>query len=375
MSVESQVSLFSEPFVPEPVPEVTSDARQAWERLIDAVEHLVRSDDSAGIRNRAQQILAWLDETPSGELSAPDGIIRIKFSGIRRDINQICEAKTFERRLYYSKRLLKGLSEVRTSAVNDINLNRWQEYEDVLTDSLWIIDKRDSSGVHSAGYWGNFIPQIPNQLMTRYTKQGDWVLDPFSGMGTTLIESQRLGRNGIGIELQSEVAKKSRDLISSEPNLLDVTSEVVTADSTTVDLAAELERFGVSSVQLVVMHPPYFDIVKFSEDSRDLSNTTSLDHFLEKMGQVVDNCAPFLDKGRFLALVISDKYEGGEWIPLGFRTMETITRRGFKLKSIVVKNFEDTTGKRNQKELWRYRALSGGFYVFKHEYLFILEKR
>jgi hypothetical protein len=44
------------------------------------------------------------------------------------------------------------------------------------------------------------------------------------------------------------------------------------------------------------------------------------------------------------------------------------------LKSIVVKNFEETRGKRNQKELWRYRALAGGFYVFKHEYIFIFQK-
>jgi len=48
---------------------------------------------------------------------------------------------------------------------------------------------------------------------------------------------------------------------------------------------------------------------------------------------------------------------------------------GLKLKSIVVKNFEETRGKRNQKELWRYRALVGGFYVFKHEYIFIFQKK
>ena len=36
--------------------------------------------------------------------------------------------------------------------------------------------------------------------------------------------------------------------------------------------------------------------------------------------------------------------------------------------------FEETKGKMNQKELWRYRALSGGFYVFKHEYIFLFQK-
>jgi hypothetical protein len=44
------------------------------------------------------------------------------------------------------------------------------------------------------------------------------------------------------------------------------------------------------------------------------------------------------------------------------------------LKSIVVKNFEETRGKKNQRELWRYRALANGFYVFKHEYIMIFKK-
>jgi len=49
--------------------------------------------------------------------------------------------------------------------INDLNSKNWQEYEDILTDSLWIIGARDKSGAHTGEYHGNFIPQIPNQLM------------------------------------------------------------------------------------------------------------------------------------------------------------------------------------------------------------------
>ena len=49
-------------------------------------------------------------------------------------------------------------------------------------------------------------------------------------------------------------------------------------------------------------------------------------------------------------------------------------KRKFKLKSIIVKNFEGTTGKRGQDKLWRYRALMGGFYIFKHEYILLFQK-
>jgi hypothetical protein len=81
-----------------------------------------------------------------------------------------------------------------------------------------------------------------------------------------------------------------------------------------------------------------------------------------------------LDEGRYLAVVIGDKYSGREWIPLGFLSMQETLKHGFKLKSVIVKNFNQTKGKRNQEELWRYRALVGGFYVFKHEYVFLFQK-
>ncbi|RMD72385.1 MAG: DNA methyltransferase, partial [Chloroflexi bacterium] len=60
--------------------------------------------------------------------------------------------------------------------------------------------------------------------------------------------------------------------------------------------------------------------------------------------------------------------------PLGFYAMEAVRACGFSLKSIIVKNVSGTLGKRGNNELWRYRALAGGFYVFKHEYIFVLRR-
>ncbi len=313
-----------------------------------------------------------------------EGILNIDANGdtvsLRRDVltselNQILESQTVERAKYYLKRLENGVQKVKTSKINDINLLRWKEYDDIITDSLWVLDKRDTSGVHLGWYWGNFIPQIPHQTLIRYTKKGDWVLDAFVGSGTTLIECRRLGRNGIGIELNQEVAREAKKLIEKEQNKDNVVSEVIIGDSRTMNIEEILTKHKINQVQLLIMHPPYHNIIKFSKDEKDLSNAKNTEEFLKMFGEVINNATPYLEKERYFALVIGDKYSKGEWIPLGFYCMNEVLKRGYLLKSIIVKNFEETRGKRNQQELWRYRALVGGFYIFKHEYIMLFKKK
>ena len=122
-----------------------------------------------------------------------------------------------------------------------------------------MVDRRDDSGAHLGWYWGNFIPQIPQQMMLRYTKRCDWILDTFLGSGTTLIECRRLGRNGIGIELNPDVTQKARELIEKEPNDDNVVTDAIIGDSRNVDIKEILKRHNLKSVQLLIMHPPYHD--------------------------------------------------------------------------------------------------------------------
>jgi hypothetical protein len=334
------------------------------EKFVEVLSEVIILSGLTSIKNRT----LILKDIITNHKKDQEGILNIDANGdtvsLRKDVliselNQILESQTLERAKYYLKRLKESIQKVKTSKVNDINLLRWKEYDEIITDSLWILDKRDTSGAHLGWYWGNFIPQIPHQMMLRYTKKGDWVLDTFVGSGTTLIECRRLGRNGIGIELNQEVAQKAKELI----------------DSRVIDIKQILNKFGIDRFQLLIMHPPYHDIIKFSKDERDLSNAKNTEEFLKIFGSVVDNATPYLEKDRYFALVIGDKYFKGEWIPLGFYCMQEVLKRGYLLKSIIVKNFEETRGKRNQKELWRYRALVGGFYIFKHEYVMLFKKK
>ena len=350
------------------------------EKFVEVLSEIGNLNDLSSVKDR----IFVIKDIITNHRKDQEGLLNIDANGdtisLRRDVltselDQILKSQTIERAKYYLKRLKKSVQKVKTSKINDLNLLRWKEYDDIITDSLWILDKRDTSGAHLGWYWGNFIPQIPHQMMRRFTRKGEWVLDTFAGSGTTLIECRRLGRNGIGIELNPEVAQKARELIEKEHNKDSVVSEVIVGDSRTIDIESILRKYGINRFQFLIMHPPYHDIIRFSKDKNDLSNAKNTEEFLKIFGDVVENVTPYLEKGRYFALVIGDKYSRGEWIPLGFYCMQEVLKRGYLLKSIIVKNFEETRGKRNQKELWRYRALVGGFYIFKHEYIMLFKKK
>jgi DNA modification methylase len=256
---------------------------------------------------------------------------------------------------------------------NDLDLKNWKNYENLFTDSLWLINRRDNSGAHNHKYPGAYIPQIAYQLLSRYTKKGDWVLDPFLGGGTTVIEAQRMGRNSIGIEIQEKTTIDVSNRLKEELNK-SVISKVINGDSTTIDLKPILSNLKINKIQFILYHPPYWDIIKFSKNQNDISNSKSLEIFLNNFSQIIDNTSQYLEKSRYCALVIGDKYSNSELTPLGFYCMNLFIQKKFKLKAVVVKNIGDTAAKNNQHQIWRYRSLAADYYLFKHEYIFIFKK-
>jgi hypothetical protein len=132
---------------------------------------------------------------------------------------------------------------------------------------------------------------------------------------------------------------------------------------------------GDDHAQLLMLHPPYHDIIRFSEHPDDLSNAEDVDDFLDMFETAARHGFALLEPGRFAALVVGDKYGQGELTPLGFYCMDRMQRVGFRPKAIIVKNIEgNERGKGRDSNLWRYRALRGGFYIFKHEYVMVFRK-
>lgn len=256
---------------------------------------------------------------------------------------------------------------------NDLDLeNRQDSCKNIITDSLWIINEREKWWKHSNFYHGNFIPQIPNQLIQRYTKKWDFVLDMFIWSWTTAIECENLGRHIIWIDIQEELIKRLENLIDWK-----IKKKFIVWDSTNEKIVDKiwwfLEENKRKDLDLVLLHPPYFDIVKFSSKKEDLSNTESVDHFLEMFKKVLENSKKLLKQWWYVWIVIWDKYQNSERIPLWFLCMQKAQEVWLKLKSIIVKNMEWNRWKMWVWWIWRYRALSADYYIFKHEYILIFK--
>ena len=267
--------------------------------------------------------------------------------------------------------------DIKTTKYSDINLNKWKEYAHIITNSLWLFPSRLKEHGHSNDYHGNYIPQIAQQMYERYTKKGDVVLDMFFGSGTSGIEAVNMDRRCIGVELKQDLVDSVSEKFTPKQLVTDV--NIICSDSTSKNavekVKARLEIMGEKNAQFLMLHPPYDDIIKFSDKKEDLSNCESTEEFYDMFEKVAQNGYDLLEKGRFACLIIGDSYKNSEVQPLGFECMNRMRKIGFKLKSTIVKDIQgNERAKGRTANLWRYRALAGGFSIFNHEYIFVFQK-
>ncbi len=267
-----------------------------------------------------------------------------------------------------------------TKQVNDLDLMRWKSYNHLRTDSLWLLGERNPSDGQGGEYHGLFHPEIPRQMIERYTRRGEWVLDPCIGSGTTGVEAAYLGRSCLGLDLNPQVVLKTQARMQAAADKSGTTQVCVCGDATD-EFFWGLVRAGVTErkqgplFQFLMLHPPYHDIVRFSDNPKDLSRCASLDVFLEKLGTLINNAALLLDPERYGALVMGDIYENGEVVPLGMECMDLLRRAKLRIKGIITKDFGETRGKSGQHALWRFRSLKNGTFRFAHEYVIVFQKR
>ena len=230
--------------------------------------------------------------------------------------------------------------------------------------TIWSFPDRGNWSTHKGDYRGNWSPHIPRNLILKYTAESDTVLDCFLGSGTTLIECKILNRNAIGIDINPTAINIStkRLAFKSENNSY---QELFNAS------ADNLHMIESSSIDLNCTHPPYANIIKYSNNQiiGDLSNYNH-SIFLEKLNSVAKELYRVLKQNKHCAIMIGDIRKNGIIVPLGFLTMQVFQNTGFKLKDIVIKEQHNC----KSSNYWLSKSSNLDFYLLAHEYIFIFKK-
>ncbi len=249
----------------------------------------------------------------------------------------------------------------------------WKDL-DINVDSLWLIGPRAKGGKRENNYHGNFTPQVPDNLIRRYTEEGEIVIDLFMGSGTTLYECENLNRHYIGYDINDEIiefVQNKMDVncpIKFFINKCDVTNSANFSSCT----EKALSDLGKKKADFLIVHPPYWDIIHFTDKSEDLSNIGELNSFISKFTQAMSNALQYLKSNRHFVIVVGDLYRNSAVVPLGFYLMYAIMKNfRCKLKGIVVKDMVGNRAKIGSENLWKYKALKSDYFLFKHEYIFV----
>lgn len=230
-------------------------------------------------------------------------------------------------------------------------------------NSVWSFPKRGNWATHDAKWRGNWSPYIPRNLILRYTKEKDLILDQFVGGGTTLVEAKLLNRDIIGVDINDIAIERCKEKIDFE---YENSGNVFLKQAD----AKNLNFIGDSSIDFVCTHPPYSNIIKYSENLEDDLSHLKIPEFLEAMKSVADESYRVLKKDKFCAILMGDTRQKGHVQPLGFQVMKVFESSGFKLKEIIIKEQHNckATG------YWKTNSIKYNFLLLAHEYLFIFKK-
>jgi len=256
------------------------------------------------------------------------------------------------------------------------------------TGTVWSFPERGDWATHRGNYRGNWAPQIPRNLILRYTRPGEWVLDQMCGGGTTLIESKLLSRNAIGVDINYEAVMLTMDRLNFSYQTLNGSFEepeirVYHGDARNLDLIED------ESIDLIATHPPYATIIPYSrkkEVEGDLSKVYKLEEYLEGMHQVAKESYRVLKPGKYCAILIGDTRKHRHYVPIAFRVMMEFLKTGFILKEDVIKvQWNPKTTRQKWSGLVETSDIYWGekpegkkywtdFLLILHEHLFIFRK-
>ncbi len=230
------------------------------------------------------------------------------------------------------------------------------------TNTVWAFPDRGKWATHDAKYRGNWSPYIPRNVILRYSKENDTVLDQFVGGGTTAVEAKLTHRNFVGIDINPNAIELSKKKCEFDYDT-QTTTTLTVGDARSLSIEDD-------SIDLICTHPPYADIIHYSEDIEGDLSRLPVKEFLFEMGKVAEECYRVLKKDKFCAILMGDTRKKGMVQPLAFETMRIFELVGFKTKEIIIKEQHNckATG------YWKTNSVKFNFLLLAHEYLFVFKK-
>jgi len=255
--------------------------------------------------------------------------------------------------------------------------------------NIWSFPERGTWATHQGNFRGNWPPQMARNLIIRYSKPGETVLDQMCGSGTTLIECKLLGRNAIGVDINPDSIMLTRDRLNFNYTPLDQGYQNLTI-RTYVGDARNLDLLEKDSIDLIATHPPYASIISYNKKAKipgDLSTLHKIDEYVKGMKEIAIESYRVLKPGRFCALLVGDTRRHRHHVPIAFRVMQAFLDVGFILREDVVKYQWKTKTTREKwggltkvaDECWvnidkEKRKYYMDFYLLFYEHLFIFRK-
>jgi len=235
--------------------------------------------------------------------------------------------------------------------------------------TVWSFKRRGTWATHSGEYRGNWSPYIPRNVILKYSKPGELVLDYFCGAGTTAVECKLLGRKCIALDINDKAIELARANLSFPvtPELGD--SQLYEPELYVGD-ARNLSSIPDGSIDLICAHPPYANIIHYTDGKEGDLSFYDIEEFLNEMRKVAEESYRVLKMGGRCAILIGDMRKKKHVIPLGFKLIDVYLTAGFKLKELVIKRQHNckTTG------FWYENSIKYNFLLLAHEYLPIFEK-
>jgi len=256
--------------------------------------------------------------------------------------------------------------------LNDLSPSEWIHW----TKTCWLTDYPvDSTFAIRKELKTAKSPQAMRDIISFFTKEGDRVLDIFAGVGSTLLAALMCGREAVGIEMnprnceifdqiKSTFVLKGGTLV---PTLNKVEGQMwAPLRMINDDLTIRLPRLKQESVDLVLCDPPHGPQ---SYDEKGLGASKDTEEFVNRMAEIGNDVYKVLKDGKYWVIIMGDRYQDGEYIPLTYQLATKMKECGFKLKGIKV-----WINQVAQKNLKAFRV--GEVFVpnIVHENLIILRK-